>query len=244
MKYTYNPIPWLICCALAALIIYLCIKLFKPKQTTKLNLKKEISADQALQMLIKGNNEYIQSGTAGHDRKSVMQTQHPFAIIVSCSDSRVSPESIFDQLHAASLFIVRNAGNIVDGTVLGSIEFGVKYLEAALIIVLGHERCGAVTAAVEATLEDKQECAIHIKNIIDVIKPSVQSVVKNMTITKQISLQQKNDIIKKAAFENIHRVIHQISQESPIILQAINENKIKLIGAYYDLDTGNLEFID
>ena len=244
MKYTYNPIPWFICIALIIVITYLCIKLWMSKQVTKSIIKKEISADQALQMLIQGNNEYIQSGTSSHDRKSVMQTQHPFAIILSCSDSRVSPELIFDQLHAASLFIVRNAGNIVDHIVLGSIEFGVKYLEAPLIIVLGHERCGAVTAAVDATLEDKQECAIHIKNIIDVIKPSVQTIVKNLTLTSPISQQQKNDLIKKAAFENIHRVINQISQDSPIISQAINEKKIKLIGAYYDLDYGNLEFID
>jgi carbonic anhydrase len=173
-----------------------------------------------------------------------MQSQHPFAIILSCSDSRVSPELIFNQLHVGSLFIVRNAGNIVDDIVLGSIEYGVKYLESPLIIVLGHERCGAITAAVDAALENHNECAIHIKNIIDTIKPTAQLVTQGMNLTGEISLEQKNDAIKKTAFANIHQMIHNISQDSPIISQAIADKKIKLIGAYYDLDYGNLEFID
>ena len=93
-----------------------------------------------------------------------------------------------------TLNVARNimSGNIVDDIVLGSIEFGVKYLEAPLIIVLGHERCGAVTAAVDATLHNSNECSIHIQNIINMIQPTVHAVIKNMTLNQPISTQQKN----------------------------------------------------
>lgn len=245
MIYTYYQIPWMLCLVLIALVFYLCLRLYRPVVIIKTNKKrKDISAQEALEMLLQGNNEYIQSGTSEYDRKSVMQSQHPFAIILSCSDSRVSPELIFNQLHVGSLFIVRNAGNIVDQIVLGSIEYGVKYLASPLVIVLGHERCGAITAAVDAALENQNECAIHIKNIIDTIKPTAHGVINQMNISGKTSLDQKNEVIKKTAFANIHQMIHQISQDSPIISQALADNKIKLIGAYYDLDYGNLEFID
>lgn len=245
MTHHYHQIPWLLCLALIALVVYLCMQLYKPNQAASLeNKRKYISPQQALEMLLQGNNEYIQSGTSEFDRKSVAHSQHPFAIILSCSDSRVSPELIFNQLHVGSLFIVRNAGNIVDQIVLGSIEYGVKYLESPLIIVLGHERCGAISATVDAILEDYNECAIHIKNIIDAIKPTAHTVIQDMNITHEISLEEKNNIIKQTAFANIHRVIAQISQDSPIISEALRAHKIKLIGAYYDLDYGNLEFID
>lgn len=244
MIHRQDFIPWLICSLLIVLVAYLCFKLYRAHALKKSQQKKhELTADEALAMLLQGNHEYIQSGTAGDDRISVMQNQHPVAIIVSCSDSRVSPELIFNQLHVASLFIVRNAGNLVDDIVLGSIEFGVKYLEAPLIIVLGHERCGVVTAAVDAVLENKSESAIHIKNIIDKIKPTVEVVVARTHLVHEVSIEQKAEIVKQAALENIHNMIDQISQNSPIILKMLYENKIKLIGAYYDLDHGNLEFV-
>ena len=245
MTHPHSIFPWLICFTLILLVAYLCFKLSKSTKTPKADRKrKEISSEQALKMLLQGNNEYIQSGTSEFDRKSVADSQHPFAIILSCSDSRVSPELIFNQLHVGSLFIVRNAGNIVDEIVLGSIEYGVKYLASPLIIVLGHERCGAITAAVDATLENYNECAIHIKNIIDTIKPTALAIIHDAQLTEKASREQKSLIIKKTAFANIHRVIEQISQDSPIITQALADNKVKLIGAYYDLDYGNLEFID
>jgi len=245
MILTHSLIPWFIYSILIVIITYLYIQLRRSKQFKQPLQKTDISADQALQMLIEGNNEYIKSGTLEFDRKLVMQTQHPIAIILSCSDSRVSPELIFNQLHANSLFIIRNAGNIVGNTVLGSIEFGVKYLHAPLIIVLGHERCGAITAAVDATLENKKDSSsAHIQSIINIIKPVVDRTINDMTLQNPSSTDCKNTIIKKAAFENIHHVIHQISQESKIVSKALDEKKIKIIGAYYDLDYGSLEFID
>ena len=239
-----TSIPWFICIVLIIVITYLCKQLHKAKYFSPRNYKKPVTPDQALDRLILGNNEYIQSGTSEFDRKNVAESQHPFAIILTCSDSRVSPELIFNQLHVGSLFVVRNAGNIVGNTVLGSIEFAVKYLETPLIIVLGHERCGAITAAVNATLENQTECSAHIQTIINIIKPVVDRTIQDANLQKSISIDYKNQILKKAAFENIHHVIHQISQESHIISRALAHKKIKLVGAYYDLDNGNLEFID
>ena len=241
---TSSSIPWLICLALVILVAYLCNKLHKATYFAPRNHKKPVTPDQALDRLIQGNNEYIQSGTSEFDRKNVAESQHPFAIILTCSDSRVSPELIFNQLHVGSLFVVRNAGNIVGNTVLGSIEFAVKYLETPLIIVLGHERCGAITAAVNAALENQTECSAHIQAIINIIKPVVDKTLQDTNLKKPISINNKNQILKKAAFENIHHVLQQISQDSPIISKAIVDKKVKLIGAYYDLDYGNLEFID
>lgn len=245
MTYTYSQIPWLLCFVLIALVFYLYLRLSQNVPVIKTNKsRKNMSAQEALDMLLQGNNEYIQSGTSEFDRKSVAHSQHPCAIILSCSDSRVSPELIFNQLHVGNLFIVRNAGNILDEMVLGSIEYGVKYLASPLIIVLGHDRCEAIKATVESILENQIECSSHIKHIINIMKPTAQDIIDDMKIETAITVETKNEIIKKTSFANIHRVISKISKNSPIISQALQENKIKLVGAYYDLDHGNLRFID
>ncbi len=127
---------------------------------------KITTPDAALAQLLNGNKQYnsIWNFITRAKRKSVATVQRPFAIVLSCSDSRVPTEIIFNQLNVGSLFIIRNAGNVVDGVVLGSIEYGVTELKAVLIIVLGHERCGAVTATIDAILEHRPESSGHIKD--------------------------------------------------------------------------------
>lgn len=245
MIHAFSHLPWLLCLILITLVCYLSLRLYWPILVKKTNKKKSyMTADQALDKLLQGNNTYIQSGASKFDRKCVADHQQPFAIILTCSDSRVSPELIFNQLNVGSLFIVRNTGNILDEMVLGSIEYGVKYLKSPLVIVLGHERCGAITATVQAVLENHNECAVYIKNIIDIMKPTAQAVINQMNISGAISLEMKNQIIKNTAFANIRRVVDKISNKSMIISQALNEKKIKVIGAVYDLDHGSLQFID
>jgi len=207
-------------------------------------------SDKALKELMNGNKIFVKNWNK-KERKKVAQSQHPFAIILACSDSRVSPEIIFDELHLGSLFIVRNAGNIADKTTIGSIEYGVEHLHASLIIVLGHERCGAVTSAVNNILQPQPELSINIINILDMIAPAVHTTLATPDIKKMISSQQnmaiseaiKNSIITESIQENVKLATKNLYQNSQIISAALDSKKIKIVGAYYDLDDGIVQII-
>ena len=209
-------------------------------------------SDKALKHLMKGNKTFIKNWHK-KERKKVAQTQHPFAIILTCSDSRVSPEIIFHELHLGSLFIVRNAGNVADKTTIGSIEYGIEHLHASLIIVLGHERCGAVTAAVDSILQPQPEASMNIKNIIDMITPAVNTTLESPAIKKMISSQQsmttiseaiKISIITESIQENVKLTTRNLYQNSKILATALDSKKIKIVGAYYDLDDGIVHIIN
>ena len=130
------------------IIFFLYIILYK---SYFLSASKITTPDEALAELLEGNKKYnsFWHFITHANRKSVSLVQRPFAIVLSCSDSRVPTEIIFNQMGLGNLFIIRNAGNVVDNIVLGSIEFGINELKALIVIVLGHERCGAVTATIE-----------------------------------------------------------------------------------------------
>src|SRR3954447_12835695 len=131
------------------------------------------SASQALTRLMEGNDRYARHKEKHPNetlarRKELESGQHPFAVVLSCSDSRVAPELIFDQ-GLGDLFVIRVAGNIVDDDILGSIEYSIEHLDAKLILVLGHEKCGAASAAVEGA-----EASGHLKHLLSAIQPSVE----------------------------------------------------------------------
>jgi len=211
---------------------------------------KTATPTQALDELIKGNKKYTSPWNflAKRKRELVATIQKPFAIVLSCSDSRVPTEIIFNQLGVGSLFIIRNAGNVIDGVALGSVEYGIEQLDALLIIVLGHERCGAVTATVETILEHQSESPDvmypgHIKDIICAITPAVHAALQKSDISKTISTTIKDQIISDSIKENIHLVVSNIYKNSEIISSAIDSEKIKIVGAYYDLDVGSVKII-
>ncbi len=228
----------LLCCA----IFFFYIILYK---SYTLSTSKITTPDQALAELIQGNKEYnsFWNFISKANRKSVASIQRPFAIVLSCSDSRVPTEIIFNQMDLGSLFIIRNAGNVVDGVVLGSIEYGVRELEALLIIVLGHERCGAVTATIDAIIQNKPERSGHIKDIMNAISPAAHKILNQHPINESTTQYTKDEIINKIVKENIRMVIATIYQNSEIIAQALDTQKIKIIGAYYDLDDGNIKIL-
>ena len=211
-----------------------------------LSTSKISTPDQALAELIKGNKEYnsFWNFISRANRKSVATVQRPFAIVLSCSDSRVPTEIIFNQLGLGNLFIIRNAGNVVDGVVLGSIEYGVEQLGALLVIVLGHERCGAVTTTIEAIINNRPESSGHIKDIINAISPAARNILKKYKAHTAIDEELKTAIIKEAVKENVQLVMQDLSKHSQIIADALESKKIKVIGAYYDLDDGKVEIID
>ncbi|MDP4126437.1 MAG: carbonic anhydrase [Bacillota bacterium] len=193
------------------------------------------SPEAAQQLLIEGNRRFTSGNTLSKDlsltrRSDLMKNgQHPFAVILSCSDSRVPPELLLDQA-LGDLFVVRVAGNVVSPVEVGSIEYAVEHLNVPLVVVLGHEECGAVTAAVQGG-----ENHGSIEDILDKIKPSVSKARKSGAIGK--------DLIEKSSDLNIQNALCEISK-SPIIQEGVKAKQIRIIGAKYDLDEGVLKFMN
>jgi len=189
-----------------------------------------LSGDEALQKLMDGNKRYVVAQLTHPDQNKeriaeVVKGQHPFAIILGCSDSRVPPEIIFDQ-GIGDLFIIRVAGNITDDITIGSIEYAVEHLGVKLIVVLGHEKCGAVDATVKGG-----EAPGHIKFLIDAIKPAVEK-----------AKAQSGDILDNAIRNNVEIVVNQLKSSTPILKEA-TEKGLKIVGARYDLDEGKVEIL-
>jgi carbonic anhydrase len=189
-----------------------------------------VSSDSALQKLIDGNKhfttgEFIHPNQTPERRTKLTKAQHPFAIILGCSDSRVPPEIIFDQ-GLGDLFVVRDAGNIVNDEVLGSIEYAVEHLGVRLIVVLGHQRCGAVSAAVQGG-----EVPGHIQSLVEAIRPAVEK-----------ARGESGSLLENAINENIAMVVKKLKTSEPILEHFVQDGDLKIIGARYDLDDGNVVF--
>ena len=186
-------------------------------------LEYKVGAQQALQRLKEGNAKYISADTNSADisLKQRVHTykngQQPYAVIVTCSDSRVIPESIFSA-GIGDLFVIRVAGNVIDDHQLGSIEYAVEHLGIRLVVVLGHDRCGAVDAAINHDPEG------YIKFITDEIKLAISD--------------EKDDY--KACWMNVHHSVQEIKKSFEI--QHEEENGLKVIGALYRLADGTVEF--
>ena len=184
------------------------------------------SGESALQKLLDGNKRYVEAKLSHPDqtaerRAEVAKGQHPFAVIVSCSDSRVPPEIIFDQ-GLGDLFVIRLAGNILDDAALGSLEYAVEHLGVRHIMVLGHERCGAV----DATLKGG-EAPGHIGSLVNAIRPAVEKA-KN----------QPGDVLDNAVRTNVTMVVQQLKSSGPILEDLFKKGALTIDGARYDLEDG------
>ena len=192
-----------------------------------------VAPAEAISKLKEGNGRYT-SGNPQHPgqtterRTELAKTQHPFAGIVSCSDSRVPPEIIFDQ-GLGDLFIVRVAGNVINDEGLGSIEYTVDHLGTRLILVLGHQRCGAVDAARE-TIAAKGKAPGHIQSLVTAIKPAVEATAK--------------DDLETTVKANVKNVVQALRSSTPILKAKVDSGEIQVIGGYYSLDTGAVTFLD
>jgi len=160
-------------------------------------------------------------------RKELEKAQHPFAVILGCADSRVSPELLFDQ-GLGDLFVIRVAGNIADDAVLGSIEYAVEHLGTKLIMVLGHEKCGAVSAAVDGGVT-----AGHIQALVAAIQPSVEA-----------SAKEPGDKVHNCVIANVRRVALQVRRADPILKEAGEKLGVKVVAADYSLDSGKVSLLD
>jgi carbonic anhydrase len=186
-----------------------------------------VDADAALAKLKEGNARFFSSKVSegkptAAKRAETAQAQHPFAIVLGCADSRTAPEIVFDQ-NIGDLFVVRTAGNLADDHALGSIEYAVAHLGARLIVVLGHTRCGAVTAALES-----DHAPGHIESLVRDIQPAVKAV-KDKT----------GDALAAAVAENARQVAAQIKTRADLGDLA---KEVRIVSAIYDLDTGKVEF--
>lgn len=186
------------------------------------------SPDDAILELKNGNARFLSNKLINTNYKNqIDQTkadQHPHSVILSCLDSRVPPEIIFDQ-GIGNVFVARNAGNIEDLNVLGSMEFATKVKGTKLIVVLGHSHCGAVNGAIaNAELG-------NLTQLLDQIKPAI---IKNDDKEKMIDETIKN---------NVKMTIADILERSPVISELVRGNKVKIVGAYYDLATGKVIFM-
>lgn len=193
----------------------------------------EPATPTAMQRLMEGNARFV-SGKSQHPnqtaarRDETAKGQKPFAIIVGCADSRTSPELLFDQ-GIGDLFVVRLAGNIVDDAALGSIEFAVAKLGARHIVVLGHEKCGAVAAAVEST-KGADAPPGRIGAIVDAIKPAAMSVEG-----------QEGDEVENAMKANVQRVVERLKKDSEVLAPYFKSGELTVAGARYDLEDGKVE---
>jgi carbonic anhydrase len=188
----------------------------------------KIDIKTALQKLIDGNKRYV-SGNAVHPnqtaerRAAVADAPNPFAVILSCADARVPPEIIFD-CGIGDLFVVRNAGNLVNDEVLGSIEYAVKYFGTRLIIVMGHTKCGAVSSAVQGG-----KFPGHIPALVNAILPAVK-----------IAKGQSGDLVENSVIENVNLVVNKLKSSGPVLEQFIETGGLQIIGACYDMDSGDV----
>ena len=192
----------------------------------------QVSADSALNSLKQGNKRFIEGKSMRPHQdlqriKEVSLGQKPFAIIVGCSDSRVPSEIIFDQ-GLGDLFIVRTAGQVSTFASWGSIEFGHAVLGANLIVVMGHTKCGAVSAACKIP-----DVPGHIVTLINAIKPAAQ-----------LAKSQTGDEVENAVKINVAMQVQQLENLEPVLTKGIRNGSLKIVGAVYDLETGKITFLN
>jgi carbonic anhydrase len=200
--------------------------------------KRPENADEALQALIEGNNRFVNSKMKGPRRgakcrREAAAGQNPFVSILACADSRVAPEIIFDQ-GLGDLFVVSVAGNIVNPTnygIQGSLEFGVLALGTPLIMVLGHSACGAVAGAIEA-LQDGTQFPGSINNIVQTIEPAVEK-----------AKGEKGNLLHNSIISNVQIGVDKLTNSDPVISDLVKKGKVKVVGANYDLKTGEVKLI-
>ena len=189
---------------------------------------KPASADQIWNDLAAGNQRFVAGRLAAHDfvaqRKALAKTQHPHTAVLSCSDSRVPPELIFDA-SLGEIFTVRAAGEDDDALVIGSLEYAVEHLGSSVIVVLGHQSCGAVTAACSG---GKSE-SINLDAVVDPIETSCAK--SDATAPAALDL---------AVRDHTHRVAQDLLAKSKLLKEAYDEHKLTIIEAYYSLDTGQV----
>lgn len=197
-----------------------------------------LTPDAALQKLVEGNKRFVKAHITHHaltvkeTRKELAQGQKPYAVILSCSDSRVPPEIVFDET-LGQLFVVRVAGNTLDPLVLGSIEYAVEHLGSALIMVLGHEACGAVAAAYDATGKPEG----NVGAVIEPILPAAQQAKDTM------KGKSRAEQVESAIDLNIRLVAEGLTAQSSVVKDYVDRGALKIVKGKYHLRRGDVTLL-
>lgn len=197
--------------------------------------EQSVEPEDALEILLKGNDRYVSGSLGTLARQTIFRVrtlvaagQHPYAVIVSCSDSRVPPEIVFSK-GLGEVFVVRVAGNVVAPHQLGSIEYALEHLGARLIVVLGHERCGAVKAAVD-TYETPLPEDTNLGSIVNRIYPAVEQALADHPDAEPAEL------VEYSIDNNVGLVMGQLVADSEVIAEKVDEGEVMIVGLRYDLD--------
>jgi carbonic anhydrase len=186
--------------------------------------------DEALAELKAGNNRFLEMKFINTDYKveieHTREHQHPHSFILSCIDSRIPPEILFDQ-GIGHIFVARVAGNIEDNNILGSMEYAVKMKDTKLIVVMGHSNCGAVTGAIDNVALG------NLTQLLQQIRPAITG-----------DSSDKENMVNETAKQNVKMTIDAILKFSPVISDLVKENKVKVVGAFYDVATGHISFME
>ena len=196
--------------------------------------ENDLSPDAALDRLKKGNARYVKGVAKRHDfkheREALGKGQNPYAGILSCADSRVAPEYAFDTARG-DLFVCRLAGNFLNDDVIASFEYGVSVLNVPLLMVLGHESCGAVDAAIKS-IKDNTTLPGHLPSLVTALSPAVKAM-----------LNQPGNLLDNATKQNVILNVEKLKSASPIIDKYVTDKKVRVVGAVYRLGTGQVEFV-
>jgi carbonic anhydrase len=191
-----------------------------------------VSPDEAIQRLQEGNVRYAANTSRNKDfsagRMARASAQYPFASIVSCADSRVSPELVFDQ-GPGDLFVVRVAGNFVNEDGLASLEYGAVVLQSRLIMVLGHSDCGAVNSTIKA-MSDGTTLPGHLPSLVNSIRPAVEAA----------KARNAADLLSEATAENVRRAVAYLHAAKPLLSDLVSAGKLKVVGAVYNIESGTV----
>ena len=196
--------------------------------------ESSITPELALQKLMEGNLRYAE-GNASHPHQSperraeLISGQHPFAVILGCSDSRIPPELIFDQ-GLGDVFVIRTAGEVVDNASLASIEYAVEHLGVPLVMVLGHDSCGAVTAAVQGG-----EAEGHLGSLMDFIRPAVE---------QAREAGEGSDLLNGSIDNNVFNIVEALKSSQPVLSEKVEAGELMILGARYRLDSGLVEILE
>ncbi|MDQ1595063.1 MAG: carbonic anhydrase [Arthrobacter pascens] len=207
--------------------------LLRPRKVSRVS--RRISPYDAWQRLLEGNERFV-SGDSLHPnqnasrRSALVNTQDPFAVIFGCADSRLAAEIIFD-VGLGDVFVVRTAGHVIDDAVLGSVEYGVSVLKVPLIVVLGHDNCGAVTAAKEA-VETGEVPSGHIRDLVERITPSVLS-----------SLREDKTDVNDMVVEHAKQTVRRLLDGSRVIFDAVDDYSTAVIAVAYRLEEGRAQLV-
>jgi carbonic anhydrase len=193
-----------------------------------------VSPDAALARLLEGNGRYVDGTMRRHDfsheREVLISGQNPYAAILSCADSRIAPEYAFDS-GRGDLFVCRVAGNFAADETVASLEYAVSVLSTPLILVLGHDACGAVDATIKS-LKDDKKLPGHLPSLVEALAPSVKAV-----------MQQSGDTLANAIRQNVLDAVAKVRSATPILSDAVAKDKLRVVGGIYRLKDGRVDLV-